>query len=101
MGAFGRGLYARLAAQRNGRETDRCALVSAGANSPGREEKVELNLPEGLRLTRVSDKSLSELLAANEIDCAIIARPPNCFLQGHPDIIRLFPNYLEMEEEYY
>ena len=28
----------------------------AGANSPGREEKVELNLPAGLKLTRVSDK---------------------------------------------
>jgi 4,5-dihydroxyphthalate decarboxylase len=73
----------------------------AGANSPGREVKVELNLPAGLKLTRVSDKSLSELLAANEIDCAIIARPPNCFLEGHPDIVRLFPDYLEMEEEYY
>ena len=25
----------------------------AGANAPGREEKVELNLPEGVKLTRV------------------------------------------------
>ena len=53
----------------------------AGANAPGREEKVELNLPAGLTLTRVSDKSLSEMLASNEIDCAIIARPPTCFLE--------------------
>lgn len=75
--------------------------VQAGANSPGREEKVELNLPEGMKLTRIADKSLSELLAAGEIDCAIIARPPNCFLQGHPDVVRLFPDYLEMEEKYY
>jgi 4,5-dihydroxyphthalate decarboxylase len=73
----------------------------AGTNAPGREEKVELSLPEGLRLTRVSDKSLSDLLATHEIDCAIIARPPNCFLERHPDIERLFPNYLAMEEEYY
>src|SRR4051812_20941567 len=73
----------------------------AGANAPGREEKVELNLPAGLKLTRVSDKSLSELLAEGEIDCAIIARPPTCFLEGHPDIVRLFSNFLEMEEEYY
>jgi len=49
----------------------------------------------------VSDKSLSEMLAAREIDCAIIARPPTCFLEGHPDVVRLFPNYLEMEEDYY
>lgn len=73
----------------------------AGANAAGRVEKVELNLPKGLKLTRVADKSLSELLASGEIDCAIIARPPTCFLEGHPDVERLFPDYLEMEEDYY
>lgn len=73
----------------------------AGANAPGRDEKVELTLPQGVTLTRVADKSLSEMLASNEIDCAIIARPPTCFLEGHPDVVRLFPNYLQMEEDYY
>ena len=73
----------------------------AGANAPGREEKVELHLPTGVTITRVSDKSLSEMLASNEIDCAIIARPPTCFLEGHPDVVRLFPDYLHMEEDYY
>ena len=73
----------------------------AGTNAPGRDEKVELNLPIGLKLTRVPDKSLNELLAAGEIDCAIIARPPACFVEGHPDVARLFPNYHEMEEEYH
>ena len=73
----------------------------AGANAPGREEKVELNLPTGVTITRVSDKSLSEMLASNEIDCAIIARPPTCFLEGHPDVVRLFSDYLHMEEDYY
>jgi 4,5-dihydroxyphthalate decarboxylase len=73
----------------------------AGANSPGRVEKVEINLPAGVRLTRVADKSLSQLLAAGEIDCAIIARPPTCFLDGHPDVVRLFPDFLDMEEAYY
>ncbi len=73
----------------------------AGANAPGREEKVELNLPDGLTRTRVSDRSLSQMLAAQEIDCAIIARPPTCFLEGHPDVERLFPDYVEMEEAYY
>ncbi len=75
--------------------------VQAGANAPGRKEKVELNLPEGVQLTRIADKSLSELLAAGEIDCAIIARPPTCFLEGYPDVVRLFPDHLEMEEQYY
>ena len=73
----------------------------AGANAPGREEKVELSLPEGVRLTRVPDRSLSDMLATGEIDCTIIARPPTCFLEGHPDVVRLYPDYQEMEEDYY
>jgi len=73
----------------------------AGANEPGRIEKVELSLPKGVELTRLADKSLSEMVAAGEIDCALIARPPNSFLNGHPDVVRLFPDYLAMEEEYY
>jgi 4,5-dihydroxyphthalate decarboxylase len=73
----------------------------AGANEAGRIEKVELDLPPGVKLTRVADKSLSEMLASGEIDCALIARPPDCFLAGHPDVGRLFPNFLEMEEEHY
>jgi len=75
--------------------------VQAGANAPGREEKVELNLPDGVELTRIKDKSLSELLASGEIDCAIIARPPTCFLESHPDVVRLYPDYVEMEKSYY
>jgi 4,5-dihydroxyphthalate decarboxylase len=62
---------------------------------------VELRLPPGVKLTRVANKSLSELLAAGELDCAIIARPPTCFLQGHPDVVRLFPDFQRMDEEQY
>jgi 4,5-dihydroxyphthalate decarboxylase len=73
----------------------------AGANEAGRIEKVELNLPPGVKLTRVADKSLSEMIASGEIDCALIARPPNAFLAGHPDVARLFPNFLELEEQHF
>ncbi|MBM3529833.1 MAG: ABC transporter substrate-binding protein [Alphaproteobacteria bacterium] len=75
--------------------------VQAGTNEAGRAEKVELSLPKGVKLTRFSDKSLSDMLAAGEIDCAIIARPPDCFRQGHPDVERLFPDFRKMEESYY
>lgn len=73
----------------------------AGANAAGRIEKVELDLPQGVTLTRVSDRSLSDLLAAGDIDCAIIARPPTCFLEGHPDVVRLFPDFVDRERRYY
>ena len=73
----------------------------AGTNEAGRIEKVELSLPKGVKLTRVPDKSLSEMLANGEIDCAIIARPPDCFRQGHKDVARLYPDFWPMEEKYY
>ena len=73
----------------------------AGTNEAGRIEKVELSLPKGVKLTRVPDKSLSDMLAAGEIDCAIIARPPDCFRQGHKDVVRLYPDFWAMEENYY
>ena len=44
--------------------------VQAGTNEAGRIEKVELSLPKGVKLTRVKDKSLSDMLATGEIDCA-------------------------------
>jgi 4,5-dihydroxyphthalate decarboxylase len=73
----------------------------AGTNEPGRTEKVELNLPKGVKLTRVDDKSLSDMLARGEIDCALVARPPDCFVKRHPDVVRLFPDFQDIEEKYY
>jgi len=84
-----------------GVKLDQVEWYQAGANSPGREEKVELSLPDGVRLTRVGDRSLSDLLAAGDIDCALIARPPTCFLRGHPDIVRLYPDFETRELAYY
>ena len=80
-----------------GVKLDEVEWFQAGANAPGREEKVELSLPEGVKLTRISDRSLSDLLAAGDVDAAIIARPPTCFLEGHPDIVRLYPDFEERE----
>ncbi len=75
--------------------------VQAGTEQPGREEKVELYLPKGLRLTRVTDKSISEMLASGEIDAALVAREPRVFTRKHPDVRRLFPDYRAMEEKYF
>src|SRR5215204_6374297 len=75
--------------------------VQAGTNEPGRTEKVELNLPKGVKLTRTDNKTLSDMVASGEIDCALVARPPASFMKGHPDVVRLFPDYQQMEEKYY
>jgi 4,5-dihydroxyphthalate decarboxylase len=65
----------------------------AGTEQAGRTEKVELNLPKGLRLTRKPDKTLSAMIASGELDAVMIARPPSCFVKKHPDVVRLFPDF--------
>jgi 4,5-dihydroxyphthalate decarboxylase len=71
--------------------------VQAGVNEAGRVEKVALSLPEGLSLTPVPDRSLSEMLLAGDLDAILSARPPAPFAAGDPRIARLFPDF-ETEE---
>lgn len=75
--------------------------VQAGTNEAGRIEKVELSLPTGVRLTSMPEKTLSGMIASGELDCVIIARPPNSFREKHPDVVRLFPDYETVEQRYY
>ena len=75
--------------------------VQAGTNEAGRIEKVELSLPKDVKLTSMPDKTLSGMIASGELDCVIIARPPNSFREGHPDVVRLFPDFEAMEHDYY
>ena len=67
--------------------------VQAGVREPGRAEKVQLKLPEGLRLTPMPDKSLASMLASGEIDAAISARNP-----GGKQLLK---NSMELEEAYF
>jgi 4,5-dihydroxyphthalate decarboxylase len=73
--------------------------VQAGENEAGRTEKVESRLPKGVRLTRIADKSLSEMLISGEIDCMMSAGRPVAL--RHPDIGRLLPNYQEFDREFF
>jgi 4,5-dihydroxyphthalate decarboxylase len=74
--------------------------VQAGVNQPGREEKVGLKLPAGVKLTPRPEKSLSEMLVSGEIEAAITAHPPACFENGHPSVRRLFEDFVEIETRY-
>jgi len=73
----------------------------AGVDEGGRSEKVALNLPQGVRLTPVPDRSLTELLLSGEVDAVMSARPPRHFVEGKPGIVRLLPDYRKAEETFY
>jgi len=74
--------------------------IQAGVDQPGRVEKVKLDLPPGVRLTPAPDKSLSGMLLSGEIDAALSAHPPSCFEERHPNIRRLFEDFLATEMRY-
>jgi 4,5-dihydroxyphthalate decarboxylase len=75
--------------------------VQAGVNEPGREEKVALNLPLGIRLSPAPTKVLSRMLIEGEVDAVLSAHAPACFEDGHPNVMRLFEDYMTVEVEYY
>lgn len=73
---------------------------AGGVNAPGRPD-VLVNLPDAaVSITRVKDRSLNEMLVDGEIDALIGARKPAA-LGRDPRVRRLFPNYRELEQEYY
>jgi hypothetical protein len=60
-----------------------------------------VTLPKGVKLTSASDKMLSDMSASGRLDCVIIAWPPDSFRNNHPDVVRLFPDFEAMVQDYY
>lgn len=94
-------VYSRgLLAHQYGVDLTSIQWVQAGVDQPGRMEKVKLKLPAGIKYSPAPDKSLSGMLVSGEIDAALSAHPPACFEERHPNIKRLFEDYLAIEEKY-
>ena len=74
--------------------------LQAGVDQPGRVEKVKLKLPPGIKYEAAPTKSLGGMLMSGEIDAALSAHPPLCFDEGHPNIVRMFEDYMELEQKY-
>lgn len=75
--------------------------IQGGVNDAGRQEKVKLKLPDGVSYTPRADKSLTQMLFDGEIDCIMSAHPPAPVEEGDDTIVHLYPNYQEVEEQYY
>jgi 4,5-dihydroxyphthalate decarboxylase len=72
-----------------------------GINQAGRVEAANLDLPEGVKLTVVQDRSLTDMMFDGDIDGAFAARPPQAFLDGDPRIVRLIPDFRKAELEHF
>ena len=75
--------------------------VQAGLETPGRRDKFPLNLPGGFPLVSLQNETLSRMLAEGRLDAVISARRPSCFVGGHANVRRLFPDYRAAERDYY
>jgi 4,5-dihydroxyphthalate decarboxylase len=74
--------------------------VQAGVNQAGRQEKVTLRLPEGIRYTSVPDRSLNDMLLDGELDAVLSARPPTASSPEDGRLVRLFGDSRVQERAY-
>lgn len=75
--------------------------VSGGVEQTGRIEKVTISLPTGVRVTWGGDVPLSQQLAEGTIDAILAPRAPSCFSKGLPHVGRLFPDFRQVEADYF
>lgn len=75
---------------------------TGGEEEPGRDEKLKLNLPPEFSVTPIGpDQTLAQMLADGEIDALHTARTPSTFYSRPDDVKRLFPNFVEVEKDYF
>jgi 4,5-dihydroxyphthalate decarboxylase len=75
--------------------------IQAGEEHPGRKDRVDFEMPPGVRLESRPDTTLNAMIVSGEVDAMMSPRMPTCFLQGSPRVKRLFPNYRQAEMDYF
>jgi 4,5-dihydroxyphthalate decarboxylase len=75
---------------------------AGGVYEPGRIEKQHITLPNGVVVEAIPEgRTLSELIATGDIDAMITARAPLTFRDGTNRVARLFPDFRDVERDYY
>ena len=66
------------------------------------EERIKLSLPPSIRVKIIPpNTNIFDLLKQGELDAIFTARTPPPFIRGEDWIVRLFPNFCEMEKDYF
>ncbi|MFO1396895.1 MAG: ABC transporter substrate-binding protein [Burkholderiales bacterium] len=91
-----------IMAEHYGVPVDSVTYVTGGEESPGRSEKIALDLPPSIRVERIGPtQTLARMLAEGEIDALYTARAPSSFRAQDGRVRRLFTDYGRVEREYY
>lgn len=76
--------------------------VRGGMDTPGRPEKIKVDLPPDVRVEEALEgQTLNAMLSDGAIDGFIGPRWPRCFDEGHPNVVRLFPDTTAAAEDYF
>lgn len=76
--------------------------VAGGQDRPGVVERAPVNLPADITIETIpTDETLSDHLADGAIDALFAPHIPGCFVVGHPDVARLFPDFRAVESAYF
>lgn len=97
------GLWVRgILRDQYGVDTRAIAWRIGGQERAGLGERIALDLPPDLDVGPIGpNDTLNALLASGEIDAIISPRPPSCFVNKTAPVDRLFPNYREVEMDYF
>ena len=76
--------------------------VRGGIDTPGRPEKIKIELPSDVRIESApEDKTISDLLHEGEIDGFIAPRPPSGAAARNPNVAWLFDDPTAVAKDYY
>ena len=91
-----------ILAEHYGVPVDSVTYYTGGEEEPGRSEKIKLDLPASIKVVPIGQtQTLSSMLAGGEIDALYTARMPSTFSMRDGPVRRLFPNYEEVEQDYF
>ena len=73
-----------------------------GQETPGRRERIPIKIPAGVSVESIGpERTLNAMMEAGELDAVFVTRLPKPYLQGSPHFRRLFPNYRDVERDYF
>jgi 4,5-dihydroxyphthalate decarboxylase len=91
-----------ILAEHHGVPVQSVAYRTGGLEQPSRTEKLALDLPPDVDVAPLqSGRSLSDALAAGEIDALYTPRAPSSFARGEPEVGRLWPDAGAAEAAYH
>ena len=75
---------------------------TGGQDEPGRDERTPLQLGGGVDLQPIGPtQTLNQMLIDGELDAVLSARELSCYVNRTPNVGLMFPNYREVEMDYY